>query len=254
VSLKQSAFLFDYHTFRNIAMSLMAALDAGDPEPLQVRVTQMHQRAKSSKNWILHDKGTSLDDSVPAHDVRFQSGLWGHWLLIVLSEFLSPCVSLGYDWTKLSCALYSLKWDDQDIRRVYAGEPTVWLLKPGTPYQPDMVTEWSLPYWYWLRPERSTYSGWLSVEEVTRLRQRLYVDQASIEGDLRTWIQLPSNVSTANAHISRELNPDYWYEHIPVVYRQATDMLDQAIYAGKGLYLAVYQEEGDAEDWEAAVE
>ncbi len=72
MSLKQSAFLFDYHAFRNTAIPLMAALDAGDPEPLQVRMTQIRQGVKSYKNWILHDKGTSLDDSVPAHDVRFQ--------------------------------------------------------------------------------------------------------------------------------------------------------------------------------------
>lgn len=253
MSLQQSSFLFDYDAFQATATPLVAALDAGDPRPLQESVTRIRQKAGPYKNWVLHDKGTALWDSVSAQDPRFKSSLWGHWLLIVLSEFLHPCVSLGYDWTKLSVTLHSLKWSEVDVRRVFVGLPTVWLLKPEAPYERDkhgiLIVEKPIPYWYLITPDRATYSGWLPIEEIIRLRDRLLVDHASvIQKVIHTQIQLPPNISTAKAHISPELDPNYWYKRIPVVYQQAIDMMDQAVDAGKGLLMVVYQEEGDADD------
>ena len=70
-----------------------------------------------------------------------------------------------------------------------------------------------------------------------------------LEEDLRTRIELPPNVSAANAHISPDLNPDYWYERIPIVYQQAVEMMSQAEDAGVGLFSIVYQAYGDPEEW-----
>ena len=250
MSLAHSAFLFDYRAFQSAVGSLTAELDAGNPEPLRARVAEIRQRIGNSANWILHDRGTYLWDAVPAGDARFKSGLWGNWLLTILSTFLSPCIEQGDDWSKLSCTLHSLKWTDEDVWRLLTGLSTVWLLKLDASYQRGMVVEWSMPYWYWMRPDRSTYCGWLPVEEVERLRQRLLDDQHRLEEDLQTWIRLSPHVSAANAHISPDLNPDYWYQRIPIVYQQAVAMMSRASEAGVGLFSVVYQAYGDPEEWE----
>jgi len=254
MSLAHSTFLFDYCAFQSAVTSLVAELDAGNPEPLRAQVMDIRQRIGNSKNWILHDKGTYLWDAVSADDVRFQNSLWGGWLLTVLSTFLSPCVELGYDWPKLSCTLYSLKWNKDDIRQIFNGLPTVWLLRPEAPYQLDQlgipIIPEPTPYWYWMRPDRSTYCGWLPVEKVARLRQRLLADQRLLRENLQTRIKLPPSVSSANAQISPDLNPDYWYERIPIVYQQAVEMMSQAEDAGVGLFSIVYQAYGDPEEWD----
>lgn len=250
MSLAHSAFQFDYRAFQSVAIPLAAELDAGNPEPLRAQVAKIRLEVGNPKNWILHDKGIEMGDYGMDRDPRFQNCLWGNWFLTILSAFLSPCIELGYDWPKLSRTLHNLKWTDEDVWRVLTGLPTAWLLKPNAPYQRDMVAEHSMPYWYWMRPHRSTYGGWLPVEEVERLRQRLLADQHLLEKDLRAQIKLPPNVSAANAHISPDLNPDYWYERIPIVYQQSIDMMNQALDAGVGLFMVVYQAYGDPEEWE----
>ncbi|MFZ2421531.1 MAG: hypothetical protein WA029_10335, partial [Anaerolineae bacterium] len=136
---------------------------------------------------------------------------------------------------------------------VLVGLPTVLLSRPNVPYNinPNEVVpiEKPVPYWYLMAPDRSTYCGWLPVEKVEKLHQRLLVGQHMLEEDLRTRIELPPNVSAANAHISPDLNPDYWYERIPIVYQQAVEMMSQAEDAGVGLFSIVYQAYGDPEEW-----
>ena len=224
MSLAHTAFLFDYRAFQSAATPLAAELDAGNPEPLRARVAEIRRKVGSSKNWILHDKGTEMGDFGRDRDPRYQGGLWGNWFLTILSTFLSPCVELGYDWPKLSCMLHSFKWTDEDVWKVLVGLPTVLLSRPNVPYNinPNEVVpiEKPVPYWYLMAPDRSTYCGWLPVEKVEKLHQRLLVGQHMLEEDLRTRIELPPNVSAANAHISPDLNPDYWYERIPIVYQR----------------------------------
>ncbi|MCL4267173.1 MAG: hypothetical protein KJ069_28600 [Anaerolineae bacterium] len=212
MSLKHTAFLFDYPKFQSTIAPLVRSLDTGDFAPLQEKAAQIRHEISLDETWILHDKGTHLmDDYNLIRDSRYQNGLWGHWLLIILSSFLQPIVSLEYDWSKLSTTLRSLEWVEEDVEKVIFGLPTVWLVKPRAPYQRGMVTEWTSPYWYWIRPMRCTYCGWLPVEEMNRLQKRLRDQQMLIESDVTTSIQLPPNVSLVNAQISEELDPNYWY-------------------------------------------
>lgn len=254
MAYNQSSFLLDYRAFREAAAPLMAALDAGNPAPLQVRAAQVSRAIGSPKDWILHDKGTFLGDVSAKSDPRYRNSQWGHWFLIVLSEFLRPTVSLGYDWMKLSRTLHYFGWDQEASRRVFAGLPTVWLLKPDAPYHQGMFITWETPYWYWLGFDRSIHDGWLPVEEIPRLRQRLQAEQPLVERELRTRVVLPPEVSVERAHLSPLFDPDYWYARIPIVYRQAIEMMDQALKANVGLFMVVYQEEDDLEVEESAAD
>jgi hypothetical protein len=187
-------------------------------------------------------------------DPQYQNKLWGNWFLTILSTFLTPCIELGYDWSKLSYTLYFLGWSGNDVGQIFGGLPAVWLFKPDAPYQRDQhgtpLLPVPTPYWYMMEPIRSTHFGWLPVEEVEKYYQRLLADWHFLEGDLRKQIELPPNVSVANAHISPDLNPDYWYERIPIVYQQVVEMMSQTLDRGVGLLSVVYQAYGDPEEWE----
>lgn len=239
MSLRHSAFLFDYHAFQATAVPLMAALDVGDFGPLQEHVTRICQKVGPYENWILDDRGTFLESFDSDLASLRRSDVLGHYFLIVLSAHLRPCTSLGYDWRKLSHTLDYLGWNDEDKQRLFAGLPIVQLLKPEVQYQPGLVIQLSHPYWYWIGPAHSIYNGWLPVEEVVRLQRRLQADQHLLDEDIRTRISLPPNVSAENAHISKELDPDYWYARIPIVYHQAIEMMGQALEAGEGLFMVV---------------
>lgn len=106
-------------------------------------------------------------------DSKHKHGLWGHWLLLILSEFLASCVSLEYEWTELSQLLHNLRWDDEDIWRLLTGIPTAQIIKPKEKFRHDVPIKWSDPYWAWIRPERSIYSGWLPEAEINRLSNKL---------------------------------------------------------------------------------
>jgi len=257
MSLAHSGFLFDYRAFQAAAAPLVAELDVSNPEPLRKWVADIRHEVGNSRNWILHDKGTYLWDAVSADNVCFHNRLWGNWFLTILSTFLKPCMELGYDWTKLTHTLRSLGWIENDIKLVFSGLPTVWLLKPEAPYQRDQleipIMPESAPYWYLIEPDRSTYSGWLPIEEIERLQKQLLTDQHLLEGNLWSRIKLPPDVSTANAHISPDLNPNYWYERIPIIYKQTIEMMSRAIDMGLGLFSVVYQAYGDPEEWEQEI-
>jgi hypothetical protein len=148
MSLKHSAFLFDYLNFQSTVTPLVLALTSGNAIPLQEKVAQVRQRVRLNINWILYDKGAYITDDIDLNQSpRYQNALWGNWLLVVLSSFLQPAISFDYDWLKLSTALRAFNWNDEDVERVISGLPSVWLLKPEANYQRNMATEWTLPYW-----------------------------------------------------------------------------------------------------------
>lgn len=247
MSLKHASFLFDYQAFQLSVAPLATALERGDDTPLRLRVTTIRQQIERPDQWILHGVGGALWDYIPRDDPRYHQARWGHWLLIVLSEFLCPGISLAYDWPKLAHALRYLGWENTDVQRIVAGLPMVWLLKPDAPYQQDMAIHWDQPFWYWIRPAQSTYQGWLPHEDVTHLWQRLHNDHRRLEDLIRTRFPLPAYVTVTKAHLSPELDPEYWYHRIPLVYDQGIAMMQQALDAGVGLFTVVYQEYDDDE-------
>ncbi len=249
MTLKHSTFLFNYQEFQETIMPLTHALNSGNTAPLQKRVAQIRQEIKVEENWMLHDKGTYLtDDAGLLSDTRYQNALWGNWFLIVLSTFLQPITSFDYDWSKLSVTLHSMGWDVTDVELVTKGLPIVWLLKPEATYQHGMRIEWTLPYWYWIRPMRCSYCGWLPIEEVIRLHKLLQSKQDLFEAYVPDFIQLPANVSATNAYISRELDPNYWHTRIPLVYNQAIQVMEYAVNNKQGLFTVIYQEYGKFEE------
>jgi hypothetical protein len=248
MSLKHTAFLFDYYKFQSTIDPLIQALNGGNHIPLQEKVAQIRQEITAEENWILNDKGAFIsDDAGLIHDDRYQNALWGHRLLIILSTFLKPVTSFEYDWAKLSVTLRSIEWDIEDIDRLIKGQPISWLLKPETDYQYDMKIEWALPYWYWIRPIRCTYCGWLPTGEIGRLHRLLQFQKDLIEGNMQNLIQLPANVTQTNAHISPELDPNHWYTKIPKVYNQALQIMEHALNHKQGLFTVIYQEYGNSE-------
>jgi hypothetical protein len=228
---------------------LIQALNSGNATPLQEEVIQIRKKIIYDENWILHDKGGYLKDAFGLQqDARYQNALWGNWLLMVLSNFLRPTTSFEYDWGKLSTTLHSLEWSAEDIKRATTGLPTGRLLQPKAIDYRGMVIKYEMPYWYWIRPMRCTYCGWLPTEEIIRLQKQLQSKQHLLEKNLKTLIRLPENISMAKSHISQELDPNYWYTRIPVIYNQAITMMEYAASNKQGLFIIIYQEYGDSDN------
>lgn len=173
MSYKHSAFIFDYRELMFSISPIVDALEKGNVTPLKDRVYRIQQRFGDG-NWILANSGTSIGNLDWDQDPKYRQGLWGHWILIVLSEYLSRCPSLEYEWTELSHLLRIEKWEDEDIWKLLIGIPIAQLIKPQEKNKHNLPIRWSDPYWYWIRPERSRYSGWLPKEEINRLSDKLH--------------------------------------------------------------------------------
>jgi hypothetical protein len=246
MALRQSAFLFNYQAYNNMAQPLMAALEVGDLAPLKATVAQIRQEVGAYQNWILHDQGTDIWDWADARDPRYQQAIWGHWLLIVLSHFLQPTISLEFDWTKLARVLHHFGWSDIMVTAVIYGWPVARLLKPKTPNPHEVNKKQPTPYWCQVRPVQNTYAGWLPIDEITRLHQQLQSSQHLLTEDWRNRIRLPPRVLLENAHVSSELDPEYWYKRALMVYQRAIAMMASALHAGEGLFMVVSEPEGDS--------
>ena len=173
MSYKHSAFIFDYREFMFSISTIVDALEKGNETPLKDRVYRIRQKF-GDRNWILENNSTSTGNLGWDQDSKYRQGLWGHWILIVFSEYLSSCTSLEYEWTELSHLLRIEKWEDEDIWKLLVGLPVAQLIKPQEKNMHDLPIRWSDPYWYWIRPERSRYSGWLPKEEINRLSNKLH--------------------------------------------------------------------------------
>lgn len=238
-----SAFLFDYQAFQRVILPTLIALDAGNDVFLRKQVDDIRQQVGLSENWILHNQGTALGNFGLDHDLRYRNALWGHWLLIILSTFLRPCVSLGQG-SFLGCVLSELGWDDEDVRQLHNGLPTVKLLKPEAPYWRGMTREWSLPYWYHIGTQRSFQEGWLPVEGSVRLLELLLRDRQVIRETLGTRVKSRSGMNITKC-IPESTDPEFWCANMLAVYERAIDMLTQSISSERGLYLISYS----PEDW-----
>lgn len=239
----RAAFLFDYQTFQREIVPLIAALDAGDDAPLRRRVNDIRQRIGRSENWILHSHGTALGNFGMDRDPRYRNALWGHWLLIVLSTFLRPCVSVEKG-SFLGCVLPELGWNDEDAIRLYSGLPTSRLFEPEAPYWRGRTREWSFPYWYHVGAQRSFLEGWLPVEESARLLELLLKDHQLVKETLRLGVKPCPGVNITKC-IPESTDPKYWYARALAAYDRSIDMLTQSVSAELGLYLVSYS----PEDW-----
>lgn len=234
MSLGHSTFLFDYQSFRLEVMPLLKALDEGNPEPLHQRVLQIRASVPDSKKWILHDRGTEIGgDFGLDRDPQQINRLWGHWLLIVLSTYLQPGGSLIFEWTTLSSILNLLNWSEKDRLDLLAGIPTVLLLKPNTQDVPKIQGRLEAPYWYWVAPIRCYRFGWLPLEEVDRLLNKLVHDQVLIDTALLK--QIPKVIQGVR-------------QPGDVAYQRAIDMLRQAKSANVGLFSIITERSGDIEE------
>lgn len=228
MSYKQSTFLFDYVGYKAAIAPVIDELDKNNLEPLKEIVEGVRKRYANYHEWILHNVGTRLDDFALDQDVKYQNGLIGHWLLIMLSTFLSPAQSLEYGWSKLSLTLHKLNWNQNDIDLVLKGYPTSLLIKE-TISPITRVREWSDPYWYWVMPRYGPYHGWLPLNEVIRLSELMDAEKYRIGeiDDPSSKLYFPASMSLDD------------------VYDKGLQMLNQAKKAKKGLFIIVYEEDDD---------
>lgn len=238
MSLRHSAFLFDYQSFMAAATSLMTAVDVGNLTPLQRRVDEISQQIRDEKSWILNDRGTFLERIDLGSTPVSRNDVIGYGFLIVLSAYLRPGTSLEFDWQKLASVLEYLKWGMEDRHLVLFGSPLTSLLKP---LEKHRLTEVRLtdPYWYWICPAHSTYNGWLAVNDIKKLLNRLTETRWQISKESIAQVLLPPSVSTEGSRNSKELDPEYWYERIPAVYERSIQMMTQALKQNLGLYMIV---------------
>jgi hypothetical protein len=204
----------------------MEELDKNDPARLKAIVDQIRIINSDPQKWILHNKGTQLHGYFGLDlDLKYRNGLIGNYLLIVLSTFLFPALSLGYNFSKFSQILHALEWKKEDIDHILEGYPTSLLIKPGL-LPIHKIVEWEDPYWCWVRPLYSNYSGWFPLPEIVRFHEKLNNDRDKVAR-----INIPHQPVEACLEI----------------YTAAIQMLDQAIAADKDLFLVVHEEDEDDE-------
>jgi hypothetical protein len=228
MSYRQSTFLFDYVGYKAAVAPIVDELDKNNLEPLKNIVENVRKDHVDHQKWILHNVGTRLDNFALDQDVKYQNSLIGHWLLIMLSTFLLPAQSLEYGWSKFSLILHKLNWSKEDINLILKGNSTSLLIKKTIPPL-TRVLEWNDPYWYWVMPRYGPYHGWLPLDEIVRLFERLDADKYKIGeiDDPSSNLYFPASMSLDN------------------VYIKGIQMLKQAKEANKGLFIVVYEEDDD---------
>lgn len=221
--MHQSVFLFDYQRFRQDITPVLEALDRGNYGPLyewQKRVVQ----SMKPEDWILHDEGTDLDSFEPEEQMN-NSDL-GYWLLVVLSTYLRQPPSPLKDWGLFGHALYLA---DNKSWLMLDGSSTTSLIKPGSEAARPESLRVSDPYWYWVIPTQAYQSGWLSLEQIRSLEQRLVSNHDAImEVDQRKLVEGTTGL--------KDISTPERITRLQTAYDDALKMLRTAIEEGVGLY------------------
>lgn len=175
MSFKHSTFFFDYKSYKDELSSLSTELDKGNNSHLSLLVRNIREIVGDPEDWILNNKGTSIGNIGLDQKSEYRNGLIGHWLLIVLSKYLSPAKSLWYRWNRLSLLLRTIEWKEEDVKAVIFGNSIAALISTDYGVSTGTSIKWSDPYWMWIRPGRSIYSGWLPLESISPLKKRLTI-------------------------------------------------------------------------------
>jgi len=159
MTFKHIDFIFDYTSYKADLLGLSYEIESGNTDNLSGLVKNTRETVGSPDKWILHNNGTSIGDIGFDKRAEYRNALLGHWLLIVLSKYLSPAKSLGFHWNRLFLLLRTLGWKEEDVHELIFGNSVAILLNSDYLISTKAILKWSDPYWMWIRPERSIYSG-----------------------------------------------------------------------------------------------
>jgi len=173
MAFEHAPFFFDYKSFKDELLSLSNEISNGNVDHLSLLVQNIRKMVRDPEQWILSNKGTYLSNMGFDQKIEYRNALIGHWLLIILSKYLSPAKPLGYRWTRLFLLLRTLEWKEKDVQAVIFGNSVAALICTEYKESARKSVKWTDPYWMWIRPERSIYSGWLSIEELSSFKKRL---------------------------------------------------------------------------------
>ncbi len=230
MSMRQSLFLFDYEGFKRAANPLVAALENGNPGPLQDAVDSVRQEIPGANKPIFDEVGIPLGGELRAsRESMHLQATWGRWLLVVMSRFLSPAPSLEYKWSDFLGVLGYIGWSSQDQQEFIRGLPTTWLIKPQAQHPYDMLIKHDMPFWYWVRPVQCTYCGWLSAEKAANISAHLEADGSRIPGLGNITVSLGVTLAASD---------------IRNMFETVIHTLNTAIAAEIGLFSVIYIGEG----------
>jgi hypothetical protein len=166
VTMYHSAFIFDYFSYQKDVYKIKPYLDKNNLIPLYDEYRKTLESIKTEK-WVLEDIGTSL---VPMDyvQVKRQSDI-GYMLLVVLSKYLHPVISLNDDWMLLENVLETVfSWRSDKTKLLVSGLSTVLFFEPNANKTLDFVPK-NAPYTHWVIPMYSHLRGWLPIEEIYSL-------------------------------------------------------------------------------------
>ncbi len=195
MALRHRGFLLNAKSFEERVSPILAALDAGDAQPLFAQAVLTFERATLDQ-WPFRQCGERLLD---IRKVDSMGGAWqepieqqlgnisalhpsdvGYWLLLILSAFVEgrPDIDIGDDYPILDGVLQMLGWNEENRRLIFEGIPISAMFETRVPPIEQID---SRHYWNYARPYSSRVAGWLSQKQILKLRHRLLAERKSIE-------------------------------------------------------------------------
>ena len=245
MALYHRSYLFDSSGFRGKMDGLMVSMFRGDFSPLFEDACHVVERTPAEK-FPFRSIGENLVDiqteSVTGKrwekDIKLlledsgaigQADL-GYWVMLILSNYLVSAIGIGSDTIILQEALREMDWSKSEISLLLQGHPLPSLFSSSSiaDNQPSVPIPWN-----YARPYNSRSAGWISLDEIHHLEQRL--------GDVKEMIQ--SNDHKRLQRLMRKLkmvSVDEKMNMMKIVsdaYDRALEMVENAAGTGKDLYI-----------------
>jgi hypothetical protein len=195
MALTHRGFLLNAKGFEERATPILAALDAGDAQPLFAQAVLAFERTTPDQ-WPFRQCGERLLDirKVDTTGRAWQEPIErqlgnipalhpsdiGYWLLLILSAFVErrPDIDIGDDYPILDGVLQILGWSEENRRLIFEGIPISALFESRVPPIEQID---SRHYWNYARPYSSRAAGWLSQRQTSELHRRLLTERKSTE-------------------------------------------------------------------------
>ncbi len=211
-----NVFRFDYIGYQKLIEPITKAIDIENYAPLYAQA-QIVVNNLSGK-WILEDKGTMLE-SVEIQNKPGNVEI-GYWLLVLLSSFLHPAKPTLTKPASIAIGLQVIGWKPDEISRLVYGENIAEMARTQS-YSPlTYPLHESDSYWHWIRPTQANKSGWLSIERINSLKEKLLASQ-KLFYEIET-SSLPNKIAK---------------EDVLGAYSTSLEMLTSSIEMGEGIYI-----------------
>ena len=223
------ALLFDYDKFNDQVTQLLHFVDDGDLTPLYEKAKEVYFN-NQNETFVLFKYGQPLRLLRTITDIKFsltKNSEIGYWVTLLLSKYVEPITSVGFNWRNLAAALKLINWSTQEIDMLFNGLPVNLLLQKEPIAKHIEVVRHNDPYWHWVRLSYSyNQGGWLSITDCKRLYNLLQSSKALV-------LKVQSD-----GELSQEQEL-YWKKAVLQGYNDALVMLSIALKENKGLYMTV---------------